>query len=89
MSCQGRKWRQNQRYFRPPPQAFICPKGAFYLSGDFEQAASATRGYGLGNWYYYNGEPGKAKQIFEKILKNGNRAAFGYIAAEVDLNNSP
>jgi len=40
-------------------------------------------------WYYYNGEPGKAKRVFEKILKSGNRAAFGYIAVEVDLNNSP
>jgi hypothetical protein len=25
---QGRKWRQNQRSFSTPPQAFICPKGA-------------------------------------------------------------
>jgi tetratricopeptide (TPR) repeat protein len=56
-------------------------------SGRDVQLTSATRGYGLGNWYYYNGEPGKAKQIFAKILKTGNQAAFGYIAAEVDLNN--
>jgi hypothetical protein len=28
MICQGRKWSQNQWSFRPPPQAFICPKGA-------------------------------------------------------------
>lgn len=56
-------------------------------SGTDIQLASASRGYGLGNWYYYNGEPGKAKQVFEKILTGGNRAAFGYIAAEVDLSS--
>jgi len=29
----------------------------------------------------------KAREVFEKVLQGGNRAAFGYIAAEVDLKN--
>ena len=45
---------------------------------------NATRGYGIGNWYYYNGQKEKAKEMFEKVLKTKNRAAFGYIAAEKD-----
>lgn len=47
----------------------------------------ATQGYGVGNWYYYNGNLKKAKEVFEKVLKSGYRAAFGYIAAEVDIKN--
>ncbi len=42
--------------------------------------------YGLGNWYFYNGKKDKAKQIFKELIKTGNKAAFGYIAAEAQLN---
>ena len=45
----------------------------------------ATQGYGVGNWYLYNGEKDKARAVFEKMLKGGSWAAFGYIAAEADL----
>lgn len=45
----------------------------------------ATLGYGLGNWYYYNGDKAKAKEIFEKVVSGKESAAFGYIAAETDL----
>jgi len=40
--------------------------------------------YGLGNWYLYNGNQEKAKSYFLKILANGNKASFGYLAAEAD-----
>ena len=45
----------------------------------------ATQGYGVGNWYLYNGEKDKARAVFDKMLKGGSWAAFGYIAAEADL----
>jgi len=45
----------------------------------------ATLGYGLGNWYYYNGDKVKAKEIFQKVVEGKESAAFGYIAAETDL----
>lgn len=45
----------------------------------------ATQGYGLGNWYFYNGETEKAKEIFARVRKGKYWAAFGYIAAEADL----
>jgi tetratricopeptide (TPR) repeat protein len=44
-----------------------------------------TIGYGVANWYNYNGELGKAKAILEEILDTGSWAGFGYIAAEADL----
>lgn len=45
----------------------------------------ATQGYGVGNWYYYNGEKEKAIKIFNNVVAGTNWGAFGYIAAEVDL----
>ena len=44
----------------------------------------STIGYGVANWYYYNDQKAKAKQILEEILKLENWASFGYIAAEID-----
>lgn len=41
--------------------------------------------YGVGNWYFYNGQEDKAKQVFEKILESTVWASFGYIATESDL----
>lgn len=41
--------------------------------------------YGLGNWYYYNGEHEKATEIFKSLIDNGIWAAFGTVAAEADM----
>jgi len=45
----------------------------------------ATQGYGVGNWYFYNGQTEKARAIFERVVKGKYWAAFGYIAAEAEL----
>jgi tetratricopeptide (TPR) repeat protein len=45
----------------------------------------ATYGYGVGNWYLYNGEPDRAEAIFRRMLGSSSWAAFGYIAAEAEL----
>ncbi len=45
----------------------------------------ATQGYGVGNWYLYNGQTAKAKEIFERVVAGKQWAAFGYLAAEADL----
>lgn len=42
----------------------------------------ATVGYGLGNWYLYNGQPEKAETVFDEVLSAGARYAFAYLAAE-------
>jgi tetratricopeptide (TPR) repeat protein len=45
----------------------------------------ATQGYGVANFYLVEGNKAKAKEIFEKVVAGRQWAAFGYIAAEVDL----
>jgi tetratricopeptide (TPR) repeat protein len=45
----------------------------------------ATQGYGVGNWYFVEGNAAKAREIFERVVQGRQWAAFGYIAAEVDL----
>jgi tetratricopeptide (TPR) repeat protein len=45
----------------------------------------ATYGYGVANWYWYNGERDKAIALFRKIVTGKNPSAFGYIAAESEL----
>jgi len=45
----------------------------------------ATQGYGVGNYYFVTGDTARAKQVFEKVTSGGGWNAFGYIAAEADL----
>lgn len=41
--------------------------------------------YGLGNWYLYHYQDTvKAKPYYERLLKEGNKNSFAYIAGEVD-----
>lgn len=61
-----------------PPEAVL----------DFETAddvSIATQGYGVGNWYFYNGDEEKAKEIFDRVVSGNAWGAFGFIAAEADL----
>ncbi len=46
---------------------------------------AATIGYGLGNWYLYNGDAETAQSVFREVVASGAKAAIGYIAAQVDL----
>ena len=47
--------------------------------------SSASLGYGLGNWFLYNGEKEKAAGIFRQITGGNQWASFGFIAAEAEL----
>lgn len=53
-------------------------------SEDFELAL-ATQGYGVGNWYLYNGDSARAKEIFERVVNGKHFSSFGFIAAEAEL----
>lgn len=65
------------------------------FKGDFDEKSlldnastpldNATIGYGIGNWHYVNGRTERAEEIFRDVYQGSNWAAFGYIAAEVDL----
>ncbi len=52
---------------------------------DLEDSADAATAYGLANWYYYNGNEAKAKEMMQKMLNAKAWGSFGYIAAEADL----
>ena len=45
----------------------------------------ATLGYGLGNWYLYNGHTDRAVEVFRRLIAGPYWPAFGYIAAEAEL----
>ena len=47
--------------------------------------ADSTIGYGLGAWKLINDDAAGAREQFERVLRGPNWAAFGYIAAEVEL----
>jgi len=56
------------------------------LAADTDDAVQlATYGYGVANWYLYNGQEERAREIFERIVTGPNWAAFGFIAAEAEL----
>jgi tetratricopeptide (TPR) repeat protein len=49
---------------------------------------NATLGYGIGNWHYYNGRLQQAEGVFRRVLQGPQWAAFGYIAAEADVQRT-
>jgi tetratricopeptide (TPR) repeat protein len=60
------------------PETLLDPANADALT-------VATQGYGVGNWYFVNGNRPRAREIFEKVVSGPQWSAFGYIAAEADL----
>ncbi|MEQ1586340.1 MAG: hypothetical protein ABL895_10700 [Cyclobacteriaceae bacterium] len=47
--------------------------------------ALATQGYGVGNWYLYNGDTTKSLETFQRVVAGKHFSAFGFIASEADL----
>jgi tetratricopeptide (TPR) repeat protein len=60
------------------PEAVLNPE-------DAEPLQVATQGYGVANWYLYNGDTDRARDVLEKVVAVGYWPAFGHIAAEVEL----
>jgi tetratricopeptide (TPR) repeat protein len=59
------------------------------IQGDANTLGSASLGYGIGNYFLYNGDREKAMAVFRKIVEGSQWSSFGYIAAEVDLARQP
>jgi hypothetical protein len=55
------------------------------LNQPAESLSNATVGYGLGNWFLYNGEKAEAMKVFRQVTSGNQWASFGYIAAESEL----
>lgn len=54
------------------------------LGADANSLSNASLGYGVGNWFLYNGEKEKASKIFRQITSGNQWASFGFIAAEAE-----
>lgn len=66
----------------------VAPDKLLDLSGgsDLEKELNlVTQGYGVANWYLYNGQAAKGEEILRQIVKSSYWSAFGYIAAEAEL----
>ena len=50
-----------------------------------DSLGNATLGYGLGNWFLYNGRRAQAEKIFRQVTGGNQWASFGFIAAEAEL----
>jgi tetratricopeptide (TPR) repeat protein len=61
------------------------PEALMKEARDMGDLGLVTIGYGVANWYHYNGEVEKATEILRKIIEVVGWAGFGYIAAEADL----
>lgn len=55
------------------------------IRGDADTLGSASLGYGIGNYFLYNGDKERALTIFRKIVEGNQWSSFGYIAAEAEL----
>jgi tetratricopeptide (TPR) repeat protein len=44
-----------------------------------------TKLYGLANWYAFQGDKAKAKELYAKIIQSSSWPAFAYLASEVEL----
>jgi tetratricopeptide (TPR) repeat protein len=56
------------------------------IGAEANDLSNASLGYGLGNWFLYNGEKEKAAAIFRRIARGNQWASFGYIAAEREID---
>jgi tetratricopeptide (TPR) repeat protein len=55
------------------------------VRSDPNTTEGATILYGIGNWYFYNGQPEKAYPLWQKIIDGSQWPAFGYVAAEAEV----
>lgn len=58
------------------------------IRDDENTLGSASLGYGVGNYFLYNGHKDNAMAIFRQIVKSNQWSSFGYIAAEIELRNA-
>jgi tetratricopeptide (TPR) repeat protein len=69
-------------------QGKVAPGEVLSVSiADLDQAqlAMATQGYGVGNWFLYNGDTTQALSVFKQVVSGNHFGAFGFIAAEAEL----
>ena len=55
------------------------------LKLETDNLGNVSLGYGVGNWYLYNGKRDEALKIFRQINIGNQWSSFGFIAAESEL----
>ena len=55
------------------------------LRQDANTTDGATILYGIGDWYYVNGQTDRALPLWKKILEGNQSFSFGYVAAEAEV----
>lgn len=55
------------------------------LGDDPSPLLLATVGYGIGNWYWHNGNQADAVALWQRVVNTSSWPSFGFIAAEADL----
>jgi hypothetical protein len=63
----------------------VIPPDSLMPSNTEDAVQLATYGYGLANWYLYNGESYTQSVAVPPHSRGPNWAAFGYIAAEAEI----
>jgi len=53
-------------------------------TGSGATVEDVTLAYGVGNWHFYNGRVEQAREIWSRMLRSPQWAAFGYLAAEAE-----
>ena len=56
-----------------------------FTPADTADVQVATLSYGLGNWYLVRGDTVRAREWFERSVRSGGWAAFGFILSEIEL----
>lgn len=57
-----------------------------FLQSGKEGLGLASFGYGLGNYLLINGKKDQAEKVYQLIIQSNQWSAFGFIAAEAELN---
>lgn len=62
----------------------LIPIDSIQINVEGSPSSDAVK-YGLANWYFYNGDIIKSREMMEELMNSKSWSSFGYIAAESDL----
>ncbi len=75
------------RFFqgKMPESEAVPPRPPAGNKDDETELKFDTVGYGVGNWYLYNGNAAKAQEYFSEVVKGNVWMTWGYIGSELEV----